>query len=314
MGLIGTIRNRLYRRYQVLSSCVSSWVSCGSLPYGNAIFRNIVELLTDLANDVQWVNKEGDVMRFAEWCAFFERDAKLALWRMYRNGFAVIGFNEISGELRLLDENEYNVSSGMCVTYAEPKSDRWTTCYVLRSDLYRSEGLSDYALCVPFLTFLDNVMNSSNTASEKMGTFIVASPETPNGYPTPVVMSKQDKAAMEETLSKEYGSLSKQKQIMLLPRGMKFETISMEAIDRNLTDKVRLAVLAICDRVKVPSNQVSIIDANSGKTLSNGSELREGDYNKYQSFERLLNCSFVKMASDMGLRLTYTIYNKPTRQ
>ena len=83
-------------------------------------------------------------------------------------------------------------------------------------------------------------------------------------------------------------------------------------------------MLAIADRIKVPANQVGLIDAMSSKSLSNGSELREGDYNKYQSFERLLDCTFVQFARDLGLypgmsevvqgevvRGYYTIYNKP---
>ena len=74
-----------------------------------------------------------------------------------------------------------------------------------------------------------------------------------------------------------------------------------------------MAVLAICDRMKVPANQVAIIDANSSKSLSNGSELREGDFNKYQSFERLLNRTFVQMAQAYGMTVDYTIYNKPIR-
>ena len=75
----------------------------------------------------------------------------------------------------------------------------------------------------------------------------------------------------------------------------------------------RSSAWTACDRVKVPANQVAIIDANSSKTLSNGTELREGDYNKYQSFERLLNHTFVRLAEEMGMDLTYTIYNKPLR-
>jgi hypothetical protein len=118
---------------------------------------------------------------------------------------------------------------------------------------------------------------------------------------------------MEEEISKEYGLLNRQRQVMLLPRSMRFDTINLTSIDTRLNERVRVAVLAICDRVKVPANQVAIIDANSSKSLSNGSELREGDFSKYQSFERLLNRTFVKMASDIGLNVDYTIYNKPER-
>ena len=55
------------------------------------------------------------------------------------------------------------------------------------------------------------------------------------------------------------------------------------------------------------------LQALRSQTLANGTELREGDYNKYQSFERLLNHTFVRLAEEMGMDLTYTIYNKPQR-
>ena len=312
MKIIDTIRNRFFRRWQTLATYSFGWDGIGNMPYGTVLFRNCVELLTDLCNDVSWQNTGGDNLRFAEFRAFFERDAYAALWQVYRQGYCVIGVSDSTGAMQLFNADQYKqVGSGNTV-YVESIIDGWQ-CYVMRSEVFRETDMSDYTLCFPFVKFLDNIFNSSNTASERLGTFVVASPETPTGYNTPVVLNKEQKKELEKEIQKEYGSLSKQRQIMLLPRGMKFDTVSLEAVDRKLTDKVKLCVLAICDRVKVPANQVAIIDANSSKTLANGSELREGDFNKYQSFERLLNHTFVRMASELGLSVTYTIYNKPTR-
>lgn len=315
MKIIDTIRNRFFRRWQLLSSYSFGWDGIGCQPFGQTLFRNVVELLTDLANDVAWQNAGvGDTLRFAEWRVFFERNAHLVLWRYYRQGFAVIGMKKdpANPRFQLFEENQYRVVSRGQKNYVESVVDGWD-CYVMRSDLFVESGRGDYEELYPYIHFLDNLFNGSNTASEKMGTFIVASPETPTGYNTPVVLSKDQKEVLEKEIASEYGSLNKQRQIMLLPRGMKFQTLSLEGIDRRLTEKVRLCVLTICDRIKVPANQVAIIDANSSKTLANGSELREGDLNKYQSFERLLNHTFVRMAMDIGLNVNYTIYNKPTR-
>lgn len=316
MKIKDALQRLFVRRWEVVKSYVFGWGEIGCQPYGDVIFRNIVELLTDLTNDVEWVNvdQRGN-LRFAEFKVFFERDGRTALWRTYRKGYAVIGVkdDEANPRFRLLDENEYytNDTGGFRVFHA--KAEGWR-CYVMQSDAYHEDGKSDYDLCRPFVKFLDNVLNASNTSTERMGAFVVASPETPTGYNTPVVLNKEQKQQLEKEVEKEYGSLSKQRQIMLLPRGMKFQTVSLEGIDRKLTEKVRLSVLAICDRIKVPANQVAIIDASSSKTLANGTELREGDFNKYQSFERLLNHTFVRLAAEMGMNVTYTIYNKPLRQ
>jgi hypothetical protein len=47
--------------------------------------------------------------------------------------------------------------------------------------------------------------------------------------------------------------------------------------------------------------------------LSNGGELKEGDFAKYQTFERLLNKTFIALANAMLLKVDYQIYNKPQR-
>ena len=93
---------------------------------------------------------------------------------------------------------------------------------------------------------------------------------------------------------------------------MDFTTVNLAGLDAKTIDKARFAVSAICDRFKVPSNQVSIIESTvGGASLSNGGEIREGDLLKYKSFERLLNKTFIKMAKDIDLTIDYEIYNKP---
>ena len=310
--------SRLFPRLAKTTSILKTgyyvgWEGLTRLPFGELVFRNIVELLTDLANDVTWVHMDKrDALTFARFTAFFGAEAKTVLWRVYRHGFAVIGLNKERGDFRLLNENEYQrvgVGADVVIKAKDPE----LFCYVMKSPVYAEEARSDYDLCLPFVKFLDNTLNASNTACEKMGAFVVASPETASSAPTPAKLSPEDKKDMEEAIGKEYGLLNKQRQIMLLPRGMKFETISLTNIDTKMSDRVRMCVCAIADRIKVPANQIAIIDATSSKTLANGTELREGDFNKYQNFERLLNRTFVKFAADLGLAVTYTIYNKPDR-
>ena len=69
------------------------------------------------------------------------------------------------------------------------------------------------------------------------------------------------------------------------------------------------AVKIICDRIKVPANQVALINASSG--FSNGTELREGEIAKYRSFRRFLNATLYDFAAEIGLQVDYTIENEP---
>lgn len=296
---------------------VGGWEGLTCLPFGELVFQNAVELLTDLCNDVTFSLQGEGRMAFAEFVRFFNEQGDAALWRVYRYGYAVIGYRTI-GEgdtrqlvgMRLLNPDEWRECQDNGVTYVVPV-DKDITVYVMKSSTYAVKNIGDYELCRPAVEFLDNTLNASNTSVKKLGAFVVASPETGAGAPTPVVLREDDKKAMEEEISKEYGLLSKQRQVMLLPRSMRFQTISLTNIDNKLTERVRLCVELIADRIKVPASQIAVIDATAGKSLSNGGEVHEGDRLKYKSFERMLNRTFVLFASSLGLRVDYTIYNKP---
>ena len=297
---------------------VGGWDGITCLPFGELVFQNVVEMLTDLDNDVTFTNVTGrNAMTFAEFVRFFDEDGEAALWRVYRYGYAVIGYrwSDDTPEryvvaMRLLDPGEWREVSDITGTYIEPVA-KGMSCYVMKSPTYRVKGIGDYDLCRPAIEFLDNTLNASNTSVKRLGAFVVASPETPNGAPAKVVLKGEDKVEMEKAISQQYGLLSKQRQIMLLPQGMKFETISLTGIDNRLTERVRLNVEIIADRLKVPASQIAVIDASAGKSLANGGEVHEGDRLKYKTYERLLNKTFVSYASALGLDVTYTIYNKP---
>ena len=295
---------------------MTGWEGLTCLPFGELVFQYVVELLTDLNNDVtfQLLTDRGR-MTFAEFVRFFNDDGEAALWRVYRHGYSVIGYKwdietATVTDIRLLDSNEYTESQYNGDTFIRAIDDTWKV-YVMKSPTYRIKAVSDYDLCRPAVEFLDNTLNASNTSVKKLGAFVVASPETGAGAPTPVVLREDDKKAMEEEISKEYGLLSKQRQVMLLPRSMRFQTISLTNIDNKLTERVRMCVELIADRIKVPASQIAIIDATAGKSLSNGGEVHEGDRLKYKTYERLLNKTFIMFAQAIGIAVTYTIYNKP---
>lgn len=285
----------------------------GCDPFARVIFRNIVELLTDITNDVTLINKNGKkAVLFAEFKAFFDTWGKVVLNRLYISGYVVIGHKLGRGFFIMHENSDYYTVSDVNKSIVRP-IDESVSVYVMRSNLYIEEGISDKTLLIPFLDFLDNVLNASATISKRLGTLVVASPKNLTSAATEVILDKEEKEELERNIASEYGTLSRQKQILMLPREMSFTTINLSGLDQKTTEKARLAILAIADRVKVPANQIAIIDANSSKSLSNGSEYKEGDYNKYQSYERLLNQTFITMANHIGLKVDYTIYNKPLR-
>lgn len=280
------------------------------MPFANTIFYNICDLLTDICNDVTLTLQEGDRYRFAGLKVFFESWGKYVMNALFEYGVVVIG--EKDDRFWVMSRNEYQQATEGDFNVIKA-IDPSVSVYVMKSQTYLLKQMSDKQLLRPFLEYLNNVLNSSNTISARLGSMIIMSPSAPANAPTTPILTKDQKEELEKEMSENYGSLKNQKQIMLLQRSVQTQVVNMAGLDQKTAEKAKLAILAICDRIKVPANQVAIIDANSSKSLANGTELREGDFNKYQSFERLLNCTFVQMAQDLGMKIDYTIYNKPQR-
>lgn len=181
----------------------------------------------------------------------------------------------------------------------------------MKSATYAMYQKSDKELCKGFLDFLDDVLNGAATVSKRLGVVVVASPKNLNSAPTAIVLTDEQKKKIEKDMREEYGALHDQSNMMLLPREMSFETINLAGLDLKMQDKTKTAILAIADRIKVPANQVAIIDAQSSKSLSNGSEIREGDKLKYKSFRRLFERTFADMARYYNIEMSYTIDGEP---
>ena len=280
--------------------------------FADAIFLNITDLLTDIISDVTLVLKKGDAMLFAEFKIMFENYGQVILNEMFTTGYAVIGYNETTGFF-YMDKTQYTLNAKNEITALGKLKN--AEIYVLKSDTYILSGRSDKAMLHGFLSYLDNVLNASNTTTARLGSLIMASPKQLTNSPIASVITNTEKKEAEKEISDEYGSLKKQKQILIWRQAMDFTTINLAGLDSKTIDKARFAVSAICDRFKVPATQVALIDSTvGGASLSNGGEIREGDLLKYKSFERLLNKTFIKMAKDIDLILDYEIYNKPKQE
>jgi len=215
--------------------------------------------------------------------------------------------------LWLMSTNDYvTYTTGEGRFVVEPKNKQ-QKIFVLYSDIFEEKQISYKQHLHPYIHYIDSVLNSSATLNERLGTLIIGSPKNLSNAPTEVVLPKTEKDRLEKELSEDYGSLSRQKQIMLLPREMSWQTINLAGFDNKTYEKLNIAVMVIADALQVPANQVSLIDSFNSKAFSNGTELREGDFLKYATFERLLNFTLIRLANAMELKVDYTIYNKPVR-
>lgn len=303
------------------TSVFNAW-DITSRTYASLIWYNLCDLLTDIVEDVQ-INIEAqteDARYFgAAFRAFVYSWGRVVLQQLFDQGYCVIGYSNERTAFWIMNANEYSCNNETVdkdkpelvdVTAIRPYNPS-VQVYVMRSATHLIHQRSDRAICKPWLDFLDDVCNGSATISKRLGAVVVASPKNLTNAPTQTVLNKEQKEALEREMREEYGSLSSQSNIMLLPREMSWQVINLAGLDLKTLDKAKMCILAIADRIKVPANQSAIIDANSMKTLANGSELREGDKAKYKSFRRLFERTFAQMAIDLGIKMTYTITGEP---
>ena len=320
MKILDEIKRRLVKEGEVLfinrtSFFFDGWGLC-AYSFANLIWYNICDLLTDLVEDVKMTNENGDKplsdagLKFAAYKAFVYMWGKAILQRLYDDGFVVVGYDPSAVRFWQMDSTQYTQVNTGNVTAIQP-TDPTVELYVMKSSSFVMYGLSDRALCKGWLDFLDDVMNGSATVSKRLGAVVVASPKNLNNAPTAVVLSDEQKKKLEKDMREDYGALNNQSNLMILPREMTWQTINLAGLDLKMQEKVKTAILAIVDRIKIPANQVAIIDAQSSKQLANGGEIREGDKLKYKTFKRLFERTFVDMATYYGLKIGYEVDGEP---
>lgn len=284
-----------------------------SKKYARLVWLNICELLTDIVEQVNITidTTTAELYKASAFKAFVYTWGKLVWQRLFDDGFAVIGWD--GSRFWPMNMNEYqkrNSKENTSEQVIVPNNPA-IEVYVMRSPTFLTEGVSDKAICQPWLEYLDRAMNTSATILSRLGVALFLSPKTGSGAPMSAVLTEADKNKLEKEIEENYGALKKQKSVMLLSKDMNSQVINLAGSEIKTEERVRRAVLSIADRIKVPANQIAIIDANSSKALSNGNELREGDKAKYKSARRLFERTFVQMANNLAIRFTYTIDGEP---
>lgn len=285
-------------------------INIGSLDFAEVVFENICEILADLTSDTTLELVSGNPKTFKAFNKFFERDGKRAMIDIFKNGYIVIGY--YNGNFDLLYEDEYRKEINGRRLIFKHRDPNWQgEIVVFEGEHYRIYGKSHYEKIKPFLEMLNNILNASNTVTKKLGVAVFATPRTASGMNTVQKLLPKEIQELEKLTEKNYGALDTQKIIHFLSDDLRIEAINLAGQNLGLEEKLKIATLAIADKIKVPANQISLIDANVSKAFANGSELVQGDFQKYQSFERLLTSTFIELAKMLQIEITYKIYNKP---
>lgn len=310
-NIFATRQNHIIRRGGLVS-----FADISKERFGDALYYSVLRQLTTIYAEVEWVNRGNlDSTMYLAWNSFMRYNGERILTQLLSNkssGYAVIGYKPVGNEWAFweMKSTEYTTitdeEGNLVVKVTNPD----IYYYVLKSPTFEATGKSDYEMAKPYIKYIDNTLNASNTLCERMGAMVIGSPSTPSGANVAAVLNKRDKEAIEKEVSENYGALKKQKQFMLLPQDMHFTTINLASIDTRLNERLLSAAKVIADLLGVPANQIAVVDANGGRSLSNGTELREGELQKYRAFRRLCNI-FYDFATEIGLKVDYTIENEP---
>ena len=285
-------------------------INIGSLDFATIVFEDICDILVDLVSDTTLELKSGNPQTFKAFDKFFNRDGKRTMVEIFKYGYIVIGY--LNQSFELLDSDDYyKTTDGKRIVFKHRDPNWGGDIIVFEGEHHRIYKKSHEEKLKPFLELLNNVLNASNTITKKLGVSIFATPRTVSGMNTVQKLLPKEVEQLEKSTEKNYGALDTQKIIHFLSDDLRIQVINLAGENVGLQEKLRIAVLAIADKIKIPANQVSLIDANTSKAFANGSEIMEGDFQKYQSFERLLTSTFVELAKMLQIDITYSIYNKP---
>jgi hypothetical protein len=285
-------------------------INIGDLDFAKVVFENVCDILVDLVSDTTLELKSGNIKTFQAFNKFFNRDGKRAMIDIFKNGYIVIGYKDKNFNL-LSTDDYYKTTDGKRLEFKHRDPNWKGEIIVFEGEHHRIYDMSHLEKLKPFLEMLNNVLNASNTVTKKLGVSIFATPRTVSGMNTVQKLLPKEIQELEKSTEKNYGSLDTQKIIHFLSDDLRIEVINLAGQNLGLEEKLKVAVLAIADKIKCPANQISLIDANTSKAFANGSEITASDFQKYQSFERLLVSTFVELANMLQIDITYTIYNKP---
>ena len=304
LNLIGEISpNRVKRQAHSINFQI------GNFKFAEVIFENITEILIDLQSDTSLIFKGGNDISFDIINLFFKKEGKKFLYYTYRYGRVFLTFED--NELTIADPIDIYKETKGDYDYFFSKKNKAKRVIVFDSEHYQMYGKSHFDKLFPFFDLLNNILNASNTITKRLGVAVFATPVTPGSSSFTGNLTPEQKKKIEQELENTYGALESQNILHILTEDLKFNQINLAGQNINLTERSKIAILTIADKIKVPANQISLIDASTSKAFANGSEILAGDFQKYQSFERLLVSTFFPLAEILGCIISYDIYNKP---
>ena len=182
--------------------------------------------------------------------------------------------------------------------------------YCMTTETFDIFQLSDFDLLEPFFRLIDSTFSNTQSAMEAGGKVLMISPAGGDAH-TSAYLDPLQKKEWEESFNDDY--VNSDKSIVStffsnIPALV--NEIDLTALSQNTMLTVKDLILLLAGHLRIPANQIPIIDANTSHGFSNGGELLLGDTLKYKTVKRLMTY-FVDIAAAFGMTATYILKNDP---
>lgn len=247
----------------------------GRLNFSNFFVQLITNRIFNGLENVTWDTTEVNYLG-SDICNFIERNKTLLVWSYWKDGYAVVIYED-SGLLRLPQVNEIRLDSNGYVINRN--------AIVIYSDPYVTERASHFTIISPILKNINTNLNNSNYVTENLGALGILSSKA-------VPLSNAGKNELNQRLTKEYGLNDDQFRFILTNQEMAYTPIQLPIKDLEFNDKVKDDINWLCNFFCISPDMVF-----GGSTFNNSSEA-------VKSFYR----TCIQPLSEMLLKLARTTF------
>ena len=255
--------------------------------YADAVIASILDpFFVGLKNTELTLTNNVDSLTFAKFDIFFKKHADDVFFLMYKDGYC-------------------NVYDDGTQFYLSKNAIAEQPIYTFVHTDYKHFGKSTESLLEPFLTYLDNILNSANTSIKRLGIMAFLMPKS-DAYGNGLTAKELRDA--EEELQNEYGTLEAQRLVKITSHDYTLATLNIGGANLQFDSRLQSVIKIISGKIGVPYELVSA--AIIGNPNQTGVYQSEAMKRLYVSIRRYCEM-FVNFAQSQGLIVKFVNKDAP---
>lgn len=252
--------------------------------YADVIVASMLDQLCNSLRGTNWSPLSQGSRDFVCFKDFFDTQADAVINALFQDGVAPVVRDE-DGFFRLADVDK--------------------PFYLFKSTDFIRYGKSSRALLMPFLNYLDDILNAANTSVRRLGVMAFLMPKT-DTYGNGLTDEEIDRE--ERRLQADYGVLDSQKIVKMTTQDYTLGVLNIGGAQLQLDARLQAVVKVICGKLGVPYELVpAAIIGNPNQTGVYQKEAVKRLYQLAAAYAEM----FVTFAKSFGLSVDYDFPNAP---